>query len=334
MTCTRRRLDHWRPGRAVRPGRRDERTGPGGDRPAGVQRGCRRSGGRPAGRGPRIPPGDAGRGRQHARAPGLAATAIEGQTTAGRPGHRRSDLGPGPGPAGRRGRRRHARPDPRGGRRPAGLGITDREVRDEVATLFVAGHDTTSAALAWLWFALSQHPDIERRVLDEVDRLGPRPVRHADLPRLRYTEMVVKESMRCIRRPRSCSGGRRSRTLNSAATRSAAGAGCSSLPTSCSGTRGYFPDPQTFDPERFAPARADRIVPYSYLVFGAGPRTCIGNALATTELVLVAATVLQRIRLILDQAPPEPEMEVVLRPRGGLRMRAEPRAEGRLAVPA
>jgi cytochrome P450 len=96
-----------------------------------------------------------------------------------------------------------------------------------------------------------------------------------------------------------------------------------------------FPDPETFDPDRFAPGRADEIPPYSYLVFGAGPRTCIGNALATTELVLVAATVLQRYSLTLDQPPPEAEMEVVLRPKGGLRMRAESRpGYGRLAVPA
>jgi cytochrome P450 len=97
----------------------------------------------------------------------------------------------------------------------------------------------------------------------------------------------------------------------------------------------YFPDPERFEPERFAPGRADEIPPYAYLVFGAGPRTCIGNALAITEQVLVAATVLQRYRLALDQDPPEPEMEVVLRPKGGLRMRAEPRQKfDRLAIPA
>jgi cytochrome P450 len=215
-----------------------------------------------------------------------------------------------------------------------GLGITDREVRDEVATLFVAGHDTTSAALAWLWFALSQHPDVERRVLDEVDRLGPRPVRHADLPRLRYTEMVVKESMRLYPATAFLFGREAVEDLELGGHTLRRGSWVFISPYIVQRDPRYFPDPETFDPERFAPARADRLVPYSYLVFGAGPRTCIGNALATTELVLVAATVLQRYRLVLDQAPPEPEMEVVLRPRGGLRMRAEPRAAGRLAVPA
>src|SRR5581483_7546834 len=64
------------------------------------------------------------------------------------------------------------------------LGVTDEEIRDEVATLFVAGHDTTSAALAWFWYALSQHPEVERRVLREVDALGQRPVRFEDYSRL------------------------------------------------------------------------------------------------------------------------------------------------------
>ena len=215
-----------------------------------------------------------------------------------------------------------------------GLGISDREVRDEVATLFVAGHDTTSAAMAWLWLALSQQPDVERRVLDEVDRLGPRPVRHADLPRLRYTEMVVKESMRLYPATAFLFGREAVEDVELGGHTLPRGSWVFISPYIVQRDARYFPDPEAFDPERFAPARADRIVPYSYLVFGAGPRTCIGNALATTELVLVAATVLQRYRLVLDQAPPVPEMEVVLRPRGGLRMVAEPRATSRLAIPA
>jgi cytochrome P450 len=216
-----------------------------------------------------------------------------------------------------------------------GLGITDAEVRDEVATLFVAGHDTTSAALAWLWFALSQNPDAERRVLQEVDMLGPRPVRHADLPRLRYTEMVVKESMRLYPATAFLFGREAVEDVELGGYTLRRGAWVFISPYVVQRDARNFPDPERFDPERFAPGRVDQIPPYSYLVFGAGPRTCIGNALATMEQVLVAATVLQRYRLALDQPPPVPEMEVVLRPRGGLRMHAEPRPGlGRLAVPA
>jgi cytochrome P450 len=216
-----------------------------------------------------------------------------------------------------------------------GLGITDREVRDEVATLFVAGHDTTSAALAWLWVALSQHPHVERRALQEVDLLGRRPIGHADLPRLKYLERVVKESMRLYPATAFLFGREAVEDVDLGGYTLRRGSWVFMSPYIVQRDARNFPDPETFDPDRFAPGRADEIPPYSYLVFGAGPRTCIGNALATTELVLVAATVLQRYSLTLDQPPPEAEMEVVLRPKGGLRMRAESRpGYGRLAVPA
>jgi cytochrome P450 len=215
-----------------------------------------------------------------------------------------------------------------------GLRISDREIRDEAATLFVAGHDTTSAALAWLWFALARHPEAERRVLEEVDQLGRRPIRHADLPRLKYLEMVVKESMRLYPASAFLFGREAVENVELGGFRLRRGSWVFISPYIVQRDARYFPNPVSFDPERFAPGRTDEIPPYAYLVFGAGPRTCIGNALAIMEQVLVAATVLQRHRLALDQEPPEPEMEVVLRPKGGLRMRAEPRQKfDRIALP-
>jgi cytochrome P450 len=215
------------------------------------------------------------------------------------------------------------------------LGITDREIRDEVATLFLAGHDTTSAALAWLWFALSQHPEAEQRVLAEVDQLGQQTVRHADLPRLKYLEMVVKESMRLYPATAFLFGREALEDVELGGYTLKRGSWVFISPFIVQRDARNFPDPLVFDPERFAPHRSDEIPAYSYLLFGAGPRTCVGNALATNELVLVAATVLQQYRMVLDQPAPEPEMEVVLRPKGGLRMRPEPRPKhGRLPVPA
>jgi cytochrome P450 len=216
-----------------------------------------------------------------------------------------------------------------------GLAVTDAEVRDEVATLFVAGHDTTSAALAWFWFALSQHPAVERRVLGEVDLLGGRPVRHADLPRLKYLEMTVKESMRLYPATAFLFGREAVEEVDLDGYTLKRGSWVFVSPYIVQRDARYFVDPEAFDPERFAPGRVHQIPPYSYLVFGAGARTCIGNSLATMEIVMLAATVLQQYRLVLDQPPPAPEMEVVLRPKGGLRMRAEPRRDpAQLAVPA
>ena len=205
------------------------------------------------------------------------------------------------------------------------LGITDEEIRDEVATLFVAGHDTTSAALAWFWFALSQNPEVEQRVLREVDVLAGQPVRHEDLARLKYLEMVAKESMRLYPATAFLFGREAIESVELGEYTLPRKSWVFISPYIIQRDARYFPDPLTFDPERFAPGRADQIPAYSYLLFGAGPRTCIGNNMATMEIVMLAATVLQKFRLRLDQPAPEPEMEVVLRPKGGLRMRAEPR---------
>jgi cytochrome P450 len=202
--------------------------------------------------------------------------------------------------------------------------ITDEEIRDEAATLFVAGHDTTSAALAWFWYCLTSHPDVERRVRHELaDVLGDRPATAADFARLRYLDQVVKESMRLYPAAGFLFGREAVEDVALDGHVLRRGAWVFIAPYIIQRDPRNFPDPLTFDPERFAPGRVDAIPPYAYIPFGAGPRTCIGNSLATVQIVLMAATILQRYRVILDQDEPEPEMEIVLRPRGGLRVRVE-----------
>jgi cytochrome P450 len=202
--------------------------------------------------------------------------------------------------------------------------LTDREARDEAATLFVAGHDTTSAALTWLWYALAQNPEAERRVRAEVDAvLGGRPATYADLPRLRYTELAVKESLRLYPPSGFLFVRQAVEDVDIGGYRIRPGSWVVVSPYIIHRDPRYFRDPEAFDPDRFAPGRADEIPGYAYIPFGAGPRICIGSVLAMMEIVLVAATVLQRFRLGLaaDQPEVEPEMQIVLRPRGGLRMR-------------
>jgi cytochrome P450 len=172
-------------------------------------------------------------------------------------------------------------------------------------------------------------------VLREVDALGKRSVCHADLPRLKYLEMVVKESMRLYPATGFLFGREAVEDVELGGYTLKRGSWVFIAPYIVQRDVRYFPNPEVFDPERFAPGRVDEIPPYSYLPFGGGPRICIGNSLATMELVLLAATVLQKYRLTLDQPPPELEMEIVLRPKGGLRMRAQPRQEqGRIAAAA
>ncbi len=209
------------------------------------------------------------------------------------------------------------------------LDITDPEVRDEAATLFVAGHDTTSAALAWFWYSLTSNPTVQQRVIEEVDRFGGRPIGPADLPQLKYLEMVVKESMRLYPATGFLFGREAIEDVELGGYKIKRGSWIFISPYIVQRDPANFPEPEKFDPERFAPGRLDEIPPYSFLMFGAGPRTCIGNSLAVTEITLLAATVLQRFLPTLAQPQVEPEIEIVLRPKGGLQMIAVPRAAPR-----
>lgn len=211
--------------------------------------------------------------------------------------------------------------------------ISDLEIRDEAATLFVAGHDTTSAALAWFWYLLAQHPEVEGRVLAEVDAvLGGRPATFDDVPRLRYTEMVVRESMRLYPASAFLFGRQAVEDVALGGYTIPRGSWVFISPYIVHRDPRFFQDPLRFDPERFAPGRIDAIPPYAYLPFGGGPRICIGNHFAITEIVLLAATVLQRFRVLLEQKNVKPELEIVLRPKGGLPMRLISR-EGADSVP-
>jgi cytochrome P450 len=209
-----------------------------------------------------------------------------------------------------------------------GRPIEDWEIRDEAATLFVAGHDTTSAALAWFWYVLARHPEEERRVLAEIDTvLGGRPPRFDDLPRLKYLEMAVKESMRLYPAAGFLFGRECVEDVAIGDYVLPKDSWVFISPYIVQRDARNFPNPEVFDPGRFAPGRAEEIPPYAYIPFGGGPRICIGNSFATMEIILLAATVLQKYRLVLDPARPEvrTKLEIVLRPKGPLLMHAEPR---------
>lgn len=206
-----------------------------------------------------------------------------------------------------------------------GEGMSDRHVRDEVATIFVAGHETTAVALSWTLHALSQHPEIEARLRSELTAtLGGRPPTLADLANLPYLRMVIEESMR-LYPPVYCTtrGLVREDVLDGYALK----AGSMILVSQWVIHRlpALWPDPLRFDPERFASARRDSIPRGAYFPFIAGPRQCIGNVFAMVEAQLILATLLPRIALrpAEDQPPVEPAPLMTLRPRHGLWMRVE-----------
>lgn len=207
-----------------------------------------------------------------------------------------------------------------------GAGMSDKQVRDEVLTIFLAGHETTAVALTWTWWLLSRHPGVEARLHEEVDRvLGGRTATLADYERMPYCEQVVAESMRLY--PPAWAMGRRAVEevefdgfvfpINSVFIVS---------PYVTHRTAEYWPDPERFNPDRFAPEAREARPKLVYLPFGFGPRICIGERFAWMEAVLALATLAQRWRFrpVAGQTM-TPEPLVTLRPKERLRMTAEAR---------
>jgi cytochrome P450 len=210
-----------------------------------------------------------------------------------------------------------------------GGGMTDQQARDETLTLFLAGHDSTAAGLTWTWYLTARHPAVEARLYDEIDTtLGGRPPTWDDLPRLAYTETVIQESLRLY--PPNWGTFPRQAVADIKLGDFVLPKGCQVLvsPYVLHHDPRSFPDPQRFDPDRFAPGRAESIPQFAYIPFGAGPRVCIGNTFAMMTMKLVVATVLQqfRLRLAPDQGEAEVEPLLVLRPKGGLCMTVARRA--------
>ncbi|HKC72173.1 MAG TPA: cytochrome P450 [Terriglobales bacterium] len=201
-------------------------------------------------------------------------------------------------------------------------------VRDQVITIFLAGYETIANALSWTWYLLSQNPQAEEKFHAELDtELAGRLPTVDDLPGLRYTEMVLAESMRLY--PPAWAMGRRA--LRDFAL------GPYFLPARTTVLMSqyvlhrdprYFPDPLRFDPERFTPQAKAARPKLAYFPFGAGPRQCIGESFAWMEGVLALATIGQKWQLRLAPGQKvEPQPLITLRPKHGLRMRVEPRED-------
>jgi cytochrome P450 len=204
---------------------------------------------------------------------------------------------------------------------------SERSLRDQVITIFLAGYETVANALSWTWYLLSQNPDCERRMHAEIDReLQGRTPGYEDIPRLQYVEMVLAESMRLY--PPAWAMGRYARNDFQL--------GDYFLPAKTTVLISqfiahrdprFFPDPLRFDPERFRPEAKAKRTKYTYFPFGAGFRQCIGESFAWMEAVLVLATLTQRWKLrLVPGHRVEPEPLITLRPKFGMRMIAEERS--------
>jgi cytochrome P450 len=197
--------------------------------------------------------------------------------------------------------------------------MTEKQLRDEVITLFLAGHETTAIALSWTWWLLSRHPEIEAKLHAEVDGvLSGRAPTFADLARLAYTERVVSESMRLY--PPAWGIGRETvRPCEIAGYRIPAGAMVFMAPWVTHRDARWYDRPNQFLPERWENDFARTLPRFAYMPFGGGPRLCIGNRFAMMEAVLVLATVARRYRLEWQRdRPVVPYPSITLRPGGGV----------------
>jgi cytochrome P450 len=204
-----------------------------------------------------------------------------------------------------------------------GLGMTDRQLHDEIMTLFLAGHETTANALSWTWLLLGQHPEVEEKLVEELRRvLGGRAPTASVLPRLTYTEMVLREAMRLY--PPVWVIGRRALApfrMGNYELPAETNVVMSQLITHRDAR--YFPEPERFDPDRWRTndPRNLSLPRFAYFPFGGGPRVCIGAGFSMMEAVLLLATIAQNFKLTLAPGQTIEKLpSVTLRPKSGIRV--------------
>lgn len=202
-----------------------------------------------------------------------------------------------------------------------GEGMSDKQLRDEVMTILLAGYDATLNALSWTWYLLSKHPEVERRLYAELDEvLKGRVPTALDLKNLKYTSMVLKESMRLY--PPVWQIAREAIAADKIGGYDIpAGSTLILSPYVTHRHPDFWLNPEGFDPERFDPERSVSRPQYAYFPFGGGARTCIGNNFALMLTQLIIATVSQHYQLeLVPGHRVEPEAITALRSRYGILM--------------
>jgi len=212
----------------------------------------------------------------------------------------------------------------------SGKPLTEDQIRDEVITMLLAGHETTSLGLTWVWYLLGHHPGIEDRIGSEIDEtLADRKISYEDIANLKYSRMVLEETMRLYppvaviwRQPRS--------EIEVGGYTIPEKTGILVSPFLTHRHKDFWPDPLVFNPERFNPETAPKRHPFAYFPFGGGRHVCLGKHFAMLESQVILATVLQRYRIrLLDHEPAIPHFLITLRPKNGLVCTLEPHAIAR-----
>jgi cytochrome P450 len=220
---------------------------------------------------------------------------------------------------------RAVRDDGEGG---LGGGLDAQELRDQCMTIFQAGHETTATALSWWGGLMARHPEAQQRARAEVQALlgsghqarDPAP---ADLARLPWLSATLKEAMRLYPPIAALMTRRNTREITVAGYRVPAGRLIRITPWVLHRDPRWFPQPEAWLPERWLDGSADAAPRGAYMPFGTGPRVCLGQHFALMEMTLIAAMTLQGLSLHADPGEPlpPPDMQVTLRPKGGMVLR-------------
>jgi cytochrome P450 len=207
-----------------------------------------------------------------------------------------------------------------------GQGMSDTQIRDEVVTLFLAGHETTATALTWIWYLLAKHPEIEQQLHEQLDNvLQGQPPKLADLKQLPLTEQIVKEAMRLY--PPIWNMSRQAiADVEIAGYRIPKGSEVTIVSYVMHHDPRWWDEAECFMPQRFSPEKEKQIPKMTYLPFSTGPRVCLGNHFAMMEAQLILATMAGRYQLSLPNgyvAAMQPL--IALRPRNDLEMMLQAR---------
>ncbi len=205
----------------------------------------------------------------------------------------------------------------------SGDSMTNRQLRDELVTIHAAGHETSSNALSWTLYLLAKNPSVLAKLRQEIQTvLGAQShPNFADLRNLQYTKQVIEEGMRLY--PPAYAVGRENIEKDEVLGQTIPAKSVFLLSIyALHQDPQYYPNPEKFDPDRFAPELVKQRPKLAYLPFGAGPRMCIGNHFAMMEMQLILVMLVQRFDFeLVDATPVKPQPLVTLSPKGGIKMR-------------
>ncbi|WP_442484835.1 cytochrome P450 [Aeoliella sp. SH292] len=205
--------------------------------------------------------------------------------------------------------------------------LTDQEIRDEVLGMIIGGHETSGVALTWIWYELCQNPQVEQRLQDEWSEvLGDRPLHLDDVPKLRYTRMVIQETLR-LHPPFWFENRNVVRDVDMGGVRIPAGAMVVFSRHTLHRHPGFWKEPDQFDPNRFEPGREENShSSHAYVPFGGGPRVCVGLHFAMQELVVLLTVLGREFQFDLDRSERhEATALMTMRLKNGLRVTASQR---------